>query len=129
MHLASLWLTGCCATAGTGPPAAIMDSTPAGRADIARAIAAALGTEVLIADDALTTSSILTIERRARRTMEGRVGSGRVLDSPEVFQLLLDDDRCVLAHLRTGESYPLENARCRPSLARPGNAPQSNQTR
>lgn len=128
-HLASLWLTVCCATASTGAPAAIMDSTPAGHADIARAIAAALGTEVLIADDALTTSSILTIERRAPRTTEGRVGTGRVLDPPEVFQLLLDDDRCVLAHPRTGESYPLENARCRPSPAEAGNAPLSNQSR
>lgn len=124
LGLASLW-----AVTSTAAPAAIMDSTPAGHADIAQAVSAALGKDVLIADDALTTSSVLTIERRTPRTMEGRVGTGRVVDPPEVFQLVLDGGRCVLVHLRTGESYPLENARCHAAPAKAGNAPLSNQTR
>lgn len=128
-RLASLWLTGLCAAASAGAPAAIMESTPTGHADIAQAVAAALGKEVLIADDALTTSSVLTIERRTPRTMEGRVGTGRVVDPPEVFQLVLDGGRCVLVHLRTGESYPLKNARCHPSPAKARKAPLLNQTR
>lgn len=110
-------------------PAAIMDSTPSGHADIEQAVTTALGTEVLIADDALTTSSILTIERRTPRTMEGRVGTGRILDRPETFQLVLDGDQCVLVHRRTGQPYPLENARCHAAPAKPENAPLSNQTR
>lgn len=126
-QLASLGLAGSWAMTSTAAPAAIMDSTPSGHADIEQAVATALGTEVLIADDALTTSSVLTIERRSPRTMEGRVATGRVLDPPEVFQLVLDDDRCVLVHRRTGEPYPLANARCHASPAKAGNAPLSDQ--
>lgn len=127
LALAAVW-----AMTSTAAPAAIMDPTPAGRADIEQAVAAALGAEVLIADDALTTSSLLTIERRMPRTMEGRVATGRVLEPPEVFQLVLDDvddDRCVLVHRRTGDAYPLKNARCHPSPAKAENAPLSDQDR
>ena len=124
LGLAAVW-----AMTSTAAPAAIMDPTPAGRADIEQAVAAALGAEVLIADDALTTSSLLTIERRMPRTMEGRVATGRVLEPPEVFQLVLEDDRCVLVHRRTGDAYPLKDARCHPSPAKAGNAPLSDQDR
>ena len=89
-----------------------MDSTPAALADIQQAVTAALGKDVLVADDALTKSSLLTIDRRVTKTMEGRVGSGRILDPPETFQLVLEGDQCVLVHDRTGKAYPLENARC-----------------
>ena len=123
LGLAAVW-----AMTSTAAPA-IMDPTPAGRADIEQAVAAALGTEVLIAEDALTTSSVLTIERRTPRTMEGRVATGRVLEPPEVFQLVLEDDRCVLVHRRTGDAYPLKNARCHPSPAKAENAPLSDQDR
>ena len=99
----------------TSAPAAIIDSTASSRTDIRQAVTAALSAEVLIADDALTTSSLLIIERRSQRTIDGRVGSGRVTTPPEIFQLVLDDDQCILVHRRTGEAYPLENARCRAS--------------
>lgn len=100
-----------------------MESTPDGRADIQRVVAAALGKDVLIADDALTKSSLLIIERRIPRTMEGRVGSGRILDPPETFQLVLDGGRCVLVHRRTDTAYPLENARCRAVPTTPASSP------
>ena len=122
-RFAALGLAGVWTVASSAAPAAVMDSTPSGRADLERAVAAALGAEVLIADDALTTSSILTIERRAPRTIEGRVSTGRILDRPETFQLVLDGDQCVLVHRRTGEPYPLENVRCHASPAEAGNAP------
>ena len=109
---ASFCLAGASAAAPTSAPAAIIDSTASSRTDIRQAVTAALGTEVLIADDALTTSSLLIIERRSRRSIDGRVGSGRVVTPPEIFQLVLDDDQCILIHRRTGEAYPLENARC-----------------
>ena len=120
---------GVCAASSVGTPPAIMDSTPAGSADIRQAVAAALGKDVLIADDALTTSSLLIIERRVPRTMEGRVGNGRILNAPETFQLVLDRGKCVLVHRRTGEPYPLENARCHAAPARADKAPLSNQSR
>ena len=122
-RFALLGLAGVWTVTSNAAPAAVMDPTPAGRADIEQAVAAALGAEVLIADDALTTSSILTIERRAPRTIEGRVGTGRILDRPETFRLVLDGDQCVLVHRRTSATYPLENARCRASPAKAGKAP------
>ncbi len=112
-RLAAPWLVGLFATTSAGAPAAIMDSTPAGLADIRQAVATALGKDVLIADDALTKSSFLTIDRHVTKTMEGRIGSGRILDPPETFQLVLESDQCVLVHDRSGKAYPLENARCR----------------
>lgn len=120
--VASLW-----AATVARAPAAIMESTPDGRADIQRVVAAALGKDILIADDALTKSSLLIIERRIPRTMEGRVGSGRILDAPETFELVLDAGQCVLVHRRTDVAYPLENARCRPSPSTPGSSPSPDQ--
>ena len=119
----------CASAATTSAPALIIDSTPSSRADIQHAVATALGTEVLIADEALTTSSLLIIDRRERHTIDGRVGGGRVLDPPETFQLVLDENQCILVHRRTEEAYPLENARCRASPAMPRSAPSSNQNR
>ena len=117
-----------CASAATASaPALIIDSTPSSRAAIQHAVATALGTEVLIAEDALTTSSLLIIERRPQNTIDGRIGGGRVLDPPETFQLVLDENQCVLVHRRTGEAYPLENARCRAPPSIPRGAPLSNQ--
>ena len=117
-RFALLGLAGVWTVTSNAAPAAVMDPTPAGHADIEQAVAAALGAEVLIADDALTTSSILTIERRAPRTIEGRVGTGRILDRPETFRLVLDGDQCVLVHRRTSATYPLENARPRQGMRR-----------
>lgn len=126
---ASIALGGVCATSSIGAPPAIMDSTPPASADIQKAVVAALGKDVLIADDALTNSSLLIIERRVPRTMEGRFGNGRTPHAPETFQLVLDGGKCVLVHIRTGESYPLVNARCHPAPAKAANAPLSDQTR
>ena len=125
---ASFCLAGAWAAATpTSAPAAIIDSTASSRTDIRQAVTAALGTKVLIADDALTTSSLLIIDRRPQNTIDGRIGSGRILDPPETFQLVLDENQCILVHRRTEEAYPLENARCRASPAMPRNAPLSNQ--
>ena len=129
VKFATLWLPGLWASMSAAAPAAIMESTPEGRSDIQQAITAALGKDVLIADDALTKSSLLVIERRIPRTLEGRVASGRILDPPETFRLVLEGDQCVLLHDRTGESYPLENARCRVSPPETDGAPPSHENR
>ncbi|MDE0451648.1 MAG: hypothetical protein OXI90_07765 [Gammaproteobacteria bacterium] len=127
-HFASLWLAGALpATPLANAPAIITNSTPSVRADISQAVTRALGRKPLIADDALTTSSLLIIERREPRTIDGRVGSGRILDPPETFQLVLDGDQCVLLHRRTEAAYPLENARCRPAPTTPESAPSPDQ--
>ena len=123
----SLWLAATLpATPLASAPAIIVESTPAVRTEIMQAVAAALGRKPLIADDALTTSSLLIIEHREPRTIDGRVGSGRIVDPPETFQLVLDGNQCVLVHRRTDAAYPLENARCRPSPTAPGSSPTAN---
>ena len=126
---ASLWLASLWAMTSGATPAAIMESTPAGRTDIQQAVAAALGKDVLIAADALTKSSLLIVERHIPRTMEGRIASGRMLDPPETFRLVLEGGQCVLVHDRTGDSYLLENARCRASPAETDRAPSSRENR
>ena len=124
----SLWLADAWAATESATDA-IIDSTPSSRAEIQHAVATALGTEVLIAEDALTISSLLIIDRRPQHTIDGRIGGGRVLDPPETFQLVLDENQCILVHRRTGEAYPLENARCRVPPSIPRSAPLSNQNR
>ncbi len=128
-HVAWLALASALAAAPDSAPAVVMDSSPASRTDIQQAVTNALGKEVLIADDALTTSSLLIIERHTPRTIEGRIASGRILDAPEVFQLVLEKDRCVLVHRRTDVAYPLENARCRAASPAPDRDASSNQNR
>ncbi len=127
-HFASLWLAGALsATPPANAPAVITDSTPSVRADIRGAVTTALGRKALLADDALTTSSLLIIERREPRTIDGRVGRGRTLDPPETFELVLDGDRCVLLHRRTDTAYPLRSARCRPAPTTPESASSPDQ--
>ena len=123
-YLVPLWLLGASAAApASDAPAAVLDSTPESRSDIQQAVSTALGRKVLIADNALTTSSLLIIERREPRTIDGRVGGGRILDSPETFELVLDDGRCVLVHRGSKATYPLGNTRCQPSRAAPRISP------
>ena len=120
MCLSLAWA--CAAAPPASAPAAIIDSTPAGRADIRKAVASALGTDVLVAKDALTTSNLLVIEPRRQQSIEGRVGGGRIMTPPDIFRLVLVGDRCVLVHARTGAAYPLENTRCRASPIPPGDS-------
>lgn len=101
-------------------PAVLVEPTAESRAELARVVSAALdGSPVLLADDALTEASLLTIERRVPRDIEGRPAAGRVLDPPEQFRLVRSGTRCFLVHQRTGERTLLTLSSCRPAQARP----------
>jgi hypothetical protein len=96
-------------------PAVILDPSPESRAELARAVSEALhGAPVTLADDALTRTSLLVIERPGPRDLEQRPLTGRVLDPPEQFRLVLRGSRCVLVHLATGEGRVLGATTCRP---------------
>jgi hypothetical protein len=69
---------------------------------------------VLLADDALTRTSTLLIERTAARDSTGQRISGRDYEAPEQFELVLSAERCTLIHARTGQRYELRAARCEP---------------
>lgn len=113
--LASLFVvSGCASMAQPETPAVIVDPTAESRAELRKAITDALSrTDVTLADDALTQSSFLLIERRPARDPTGQRLSGRDLDKPETFQLMKDGERCTLVHERTSQRFSLEQAQCR----------------
>lgn len=94
-------------------PALIVAPTAASRAALAAAVTAALhGAQVTIADDALTRSSTLIVERARPRDAAGLRISGREVGAPERFRLGKRDGACVLLHERTGRAALLESTTC-----------------
>ncbi len=95
-------------------PALIVDSSAASRMDLQSAVIRALGTaDIALAPDALTTTSLLTIERTPARDSQGRLLNGRELGRPEQFTLVKSGERCVLIHAGSGMRIPLDSVRCR----------------
>ncbi len=112
---ASLWimLTGCQkVNADYDQPARIVNPDAESRAALQAAVNEALGTEVMLADDALTDSSLLPIERMATGTMADPVPEGLILEKPIRFQLVKNGEDCVLIKMSDGARYPLGNTNC-----------------
>ena len=85
------------------------------RAELARVVSDALhATPVTLADDALTTSDTLVVERAAHRDVQGRRIDGRASERPEHFRLVQDGTRCVLVHEGSGRRFALSSATCAP---------------
>ena len=93
-------------------PARIVNPNADSRAALQAAVNEALGTEVLLADGALTDSSLLTIERQPPRTMENPVPEGRILEKPFQLQLVRNGDDCVLIRKADGARYLLRDTDC-----------------
>lgn len=104
----------CCKTVATehDHAARIVDPDDASRAALQRAVDAALKTHVTLADDALTESSVLIIERSRPRSIQGMPAQGRNMDVPIQFRLVMNGDDCVLIDRRDGSRYELANTRC-----------------
>ena len=111
-----LLIAGCqTLTAESDVPAVITNPTDASRAALENALSEAFqGREVTLADDALTQTSLLTIEAGARRTIENPPVRGRVLEKPMQFRLVKNGDDCVLIDLRDQSRHKLENTTCAP---------------
>lgn len=104
-----------CATPAAQPerPAVIVNPTES-RSELLDVLRQALnGRPLTIADDALTQDSLLIIER-ARPSDSGRLLDGRELEMPERFRLVTHAATCTLIHERTGRSWMLKTARCKP---------------
>lgn len=100
---------------GADVPALVVNPSPKSRAELVRAIGAALdGATVMLADDALTADNGLTIERQPRRDPTGLLAQGRERAMPEQFRLVMSGPQCVLVHERTGRRYPLTGVDCQP---------------
>ena len=84
--------------------AVLVEPSPQARDAIVRALAGALGSQVMLADDALTSDSKLIIERSHLE--------GRDLGQPEQFVLVKNGGSCVLIHQRTQKRYALPEASC-----------------
>ncbi len=96
-------------------PAVIVDPTPGSRAALAQAVGAALGgARVTLAEDALTRTSTLLVERARPRDPSGLPANGRQLGAPERFHLVQDGAECVLVHERSGERFALAGTTCSP---------------
>lgn len=96
-------------------PALVSEPGPESRAELQAVVSKALGgVDVLLAEDVMTETSVLLVERQARRDPQGRRLPGRDLGTPEKFQLLLSGDHCVLLQQSTGERWDLQETRCIP---------------
>ncbi|MXY57100.1 MAG: hypothetical protein F4029_00010 [Gammaproteobacteria bacterium] len=107
-----------CQGVGSDEPADVaallVESTPASTAEIRDVVEDALpGHRILLAKDAFTESSLLVIERRRHKRLEGTLSAGVADEAPHRFRLILDGGRCELKHLNTGKRHALTRTRCR----------------
>lgn len=93
-------------------PARITDQTDAGRAALQQTVNEIIGTEVMLADNALTERSVLVIENWPRPSLQNPRPQGRVMRDPIRLVLVINEDRCFLVDTRDGSRHPLENVTC-----------------
>jgi len=93
-------------------PARIADPTAESRAALQQTVNAALNTEVTLADDALTDTSVLLIERSVPRSLEGAPAQGRIMEMPFQFRLVINGDDCVLIDQRDESRHELKDTSC-----------------
>ncbi|RLA32126.1 MAG: hypothetical protein DRR11_09130 [Gammaproteobacteria bacterium] len=106
-------MVGCQTLATDGDVAArITNPTDDSRKALQSAVNAALDTNVTLANDALTDSSVLTIERNPPRSMENLPAQGRNMDMPMQFRLVLNDGNCVLIYTADDSRRNLADTSC-----------------
>lgn len=93
-------------------PAVIVNPSDASRAALQAVVNAALGKDVLLADDALTDTSILIIERKIPRSIEGAPAKGLAMEDPVRFTLMTNGTDCVLVDERDGSRHLLDDTMC-----------------
>ncbi|MBC3936022.1 hypothetical protein [Undibacterium rugosum] len=110
-----LSLSACQMTGVTGlQPAVLTQSGAASAQELRRVIGELSGfLNVLLADDDLTRSSELVVERRHQFRPNGDLIQGRDLDLPQRFRLLQGSGQCWLLHLNSGQQRLLQGLSCR----------------
>ena len=103
-----------CQTVATGydKPARITDPTDDSRAALQQTVNAALNTNVTLADDALTDSSLLIVERSMPKSMDGSPAQGRTMEMPYQFRLVINGDECILIDQRDESRHVLQDTSC-----------------
>jgi hypothetical protein len=118
--MAGASIAACSSTAANEPemPAVLQEVNAVTRAAVTAAVTDMLqGAQVTLAEDALLHDSWLTVERARARDASGQLLNGRVLERPEQFQLLKQQDKCVLLHHGSGQRKVLSSIGCRVALA------------
>ena len=93
--------------------AVLVDPDQLTRAELQRAVQAVYyGAPILLADGALTTDSSLVLQHPRRLDAGGLRLNGRELDRPEIFDLVIAREGCVLIHRRSGQRVVLRTAHC-----------------
>ena len=101
-------------SAAADVPALITAPDDASRAALRHTISGIFGQDVPLADDALTNSSVLLIERNLRGRLDAPPAAGRVLEEPIRFRLVKSGDECVLVDLRDESRHSLIDTNCAP---------------
>ena len=91
-----------CQTLANGEDVAARITNPTGhsRAALQNTVNDVLITDVALADDALTDSSVLIIEQHPPRSMQSPPSQGRNMDTPIQFRLVLNGSDCILIDQR-----------------------------
>ena len=92
--------------------ALIVDSDEESRAALQHTVNTVLRTDVALANDALTDTSILIIERKIPQSIEGSPAQGRNMEMPIQFRLVTDGTNCILVDQRDASRHVLANTRC-----------------
>ena len=103
-----------CQTLANGEDVAarITNPTDHSRAALQNIVNDVLITDVALADDALTDSSVLIIEQHPPRNMQNPPSQGRNMDTPIRFRLVLNGSDCILIDQRDNSRYVLEMTTC-----------------
>ena len=104
-----------CGSNGLQPdvPAVRTSLTEASTLEIEQIVAtAAGGSRIAIADNALSESSLLIVERAPRERIDVPPANGRDYGRPDRFRLVLDGPQCFLVHEETGLRYLLKDTVC-----------------
>ena len=106
---------GCQSMAANDDVAARIDPpTIESRLELQRLVNEVLRTQVILAEDALTHSSVLTIERNPALGIQRPAAQGRNMDTPIQFRLMLNNSACILVDQRDGARYALKETTCVP---------------
>ena len=92
--------------------AVIVNADAASRAALQQTVNAALHTDVMLADNALTETSVLTIERKIPQSIEGSPAQGRKMEMPIQFRLVKNGGECILIDQRDMSRTVLADTVC-----------------
>ena len=93
-------------------PARIDSPNDVSRAELQHAVNSAMGREVVLADDALTDNSTISIERRLPSTLQNPEPQGRDMSLPIKLMLVKRNDSCFLLNPQNDSRYLLESTHC-----------------